>query len=147
MSRPRYGAALTGPRNPAVRPVGAALCLLTAIAAGGCQTTQRSEREWAMRAVGAPVAPAVAAYVPKPEMEADGLPSQAPPPMRRQPGPDDPTEPFSPNYGTVRVKMPVAPPEEMTPPAAPAAQPAARPPIPSDLPPKFRRQLAAAINP
>lgn len=34
------------------------------------------------------------------EMEGDGLPVQAPPLRTMRPAPDDPTEPFSPNYGS-----------------------------------------------
>jgi len=33
------------------------------------------------------------------ELEDDGLPAQTPPRLMRKRGPDDPTEPFSPNYG------------------------------------------------
>lgn len=40
------------------------------------------------------------------EMEDDGLPVQAAPVRRRKPEPDDPSEPFSPNYGEApRVKQ------------------------------------------
>lgn len=37
----------------------------------------------------------------KPEIEADGLPVQTPPLRRAREEPDDPSEPFSPNYGKV----------------------------------------------
>lgn len=52
-----------------------------------------------------PIAPVVAARSPvvqsmKIEVEADGLPSQLAP-RNRRPEPDDPTEPWSPNYGKV----------------------------------------------
>ena len=63
-------------------------------------------------------------------LEDDGLPPQAPPLRRTKDGPDDPSEPFSPNYG------PPLPGEEMSP---------AGPTLPADLPPAFRRQLARAI--
>jgi len=44
----------------------------------------------------------------KVEIEDDGLPAQSPPLLRRNPTPDDPTEPFSPNYGSrpVRADLP-----------------------------------------
>lgn len=44
-------------------------------------------------------------------IEGDGLPEQAPPTVRKgRPSADDPTEPFSPNYGTVPVdREPIAP--------------------------------------
>jgi len=35
----------------------------------------------------------------KPEIEDDGLPAQMPPARRQRTEPDDPREPFSPNYG------------------------------------------------
>ena len=35
----------------------------------------------------------------EPEVEDDGLPSQLPPPVKRTGEPDDPNEPYSPNYG------------------------------------------------
>ena len=77
------------------------------------------------------------------EMEEDGMPSQAPPPARIRQMPDDPSQPYSRNYG--------GPNPAGTVPAAPtvkasydAASP--RPPVPDDLPPVFRRQLAAAVD-
>ena len=45
--------------------------------------------------------------------EADGLPSQHAPHMRRDPPVDDPSEPFSPNYGPA----PATPPHRQPPPA------------------------------
>lgn len=35
----------------------------------------------------------------EPELEDDGLPAQVAPPIRRATTPDDPREPYSPNYG------------------------------------------------
>ena len=49
--------------------------------------------------VGAPPAKVAIAVPPKVVIEADGVPSQPPPLRRRMREPDDPTEPFSPNYG------------------------------------------------
>jgi len=37
---------------------------------------------------------------PRVEMEGDGLPAQTPPLRRERSEPDDPREPFSPNYGS-----------------------------------------------
>lgn len=51
---------------------------------------------------------AVAAAQAKIELEDDGLPVQVAPHNRR-PGPDDPTEPFSPNYGSAPSKQAAAP--------------------------------------
>lgn len=67
--------------------------------------------------------------VPKVVAEGDGLPPQAPPLRRTKTGPDDPSEPFSPNYG------PPPPDEEKS---------APQPVLPADLPPAFRSQLASA---
>lgn len=50
--------------------------------------------------VGAPNATRVAVATPPPiELEDDGLAVQAPPQIRKNAEPDDPSEPFSPNYG------------------------------------------------
>jgi hypothetical protein len=50
------------------------------------------------------------------EIEDDGLPAQLAPRYRR-PEPDDPREPWSPNYGTVRPGEPVPEPAPVPPPA------------------------------
>jgi len=89
-------------------------------------------------------APAVAAYVaraPGVEVEDDGLPSQTPPSTRIRQMPDDPTEPYSRNYGGPN------PSASGTEPTGSAHREAvAKPIIPADLPPAFRRQLAAAVD-
>ena len=54
-----------------------------------------------------PAAQAVA-KAPRTPMEEDGLPAQVPPPARIRQQEDDPTEPFSPNYGTRRLSGAVA---------------------------------------
>jgi len=70
------------------------------------------------------------------EVEDDGLPAQTPPPVRVRMMPDDPSEPFSPNYG----RRPVAStPAESTPRSAVHAA------LPDDLPPAFRKGLMAAM--
>lgn len=63
-------------------------------------------------------------------MEDDGLPAQIPPLRRAKMAPDDPREPFSPNYGP-----PPSPVEEN-------AETEAN--LPADLPPEFRRRLIRA---
>ena len=65
------------------------------------------------------------------DAEDDGLPAQAPPPARIRAAPDDPSEPYSRNYGGTN------------PSATPAQQ---RAPIPHDLPPEFRKKLLAAAE-
>jgi hypothetical protein len=58
-------------------------------------------------AVPAPMPQQIAAQTAKPasksDMEADGLPAQTAPPARIRQEPDDPSEPFSPNYGGPRA--------------------------------------------
>lgn len=57
-----------------------------------------------------PVSQQMAAAEPrKVEMEADGLPVQTPPARRMRPDEDDPTQPWSPNYGKGSAAEPVAP--------------------------------------
>jgi len=65
-------------------------------------------------------------------MEDDGLPAQIPPLRRAKMAPDDPSEPFSPNYG---------------PPLSPEKGNAEiEPKLPADLPKEFRRQLIRATD-
>ncbi|MEI9900284.1 MAG: hypothetical protein WDN31_09355 [Hyphomicrobium sp.] len=40
------------------------------------------------------------------DVEGDGLEAQRPPPMRMYAKPDDPSQPFSPNYGSVPLNVP-----------------------------------------
>jgi hypothetical protein len=54
----------------------------------------------------------------EPELEEDGLPSQMAPPANRRQDPDDPREPFSPNYGKTAT-----PPLRTTSVETPASQP------------------------
>lgn len=94
----------------------------------------------------------VAAAPPRPvDLEDDGREAQAPPPRRIRQEPDDPTEPYSRNYGAAPSRRADAAPRAGVPDAgsatvakagaAPASDPAR---IPEDLPPGFRRRLAAA---
>lgn len=104
-----------------------------ALVIGGCAETQPYYAE----------APAVAAYVAEApaEVEGDGLPTQAAPPMRIRGSADDPSQPFSPNYGG---KNPSAEKPESASRQAEMETPKAY--IPTDLPPAFRRQLAASLD-
>jgi hypothetical protein len=85
-------------------------------------------------------------YVPRVstvEIEEDGMPSQAAPPARIRQMPDDPSQPFSRNYGGSNPAgvVPVAPTVKASnEPGAPKLS------IPDDLPPAFRRQLATAVD-
>lgn len=68
--------------------------LALALAAGGCADSRSKYAEAAhVRAVPPQVAQAEV------DLEGDGLPAQVPPLRRATPAPDDPNEPYSPNYG------------------------------------------------
>lgn len=74
-------------------------------------------------------------------VEDDGLPPQAVPSMRLRDLPDEPSEPYSRNYGGINPsaeKSPLA--------SAPADVQRTSPAVPHDLPPAFRKKLVAAIN-
>lgn len=105
----------------------------------------------------------VAAAQPRPEMEDDGREGQLPPPMSRRREPDDPSEPYSPNYGSkpaaARAPVATAPLADTSraasaattaaPAATWSADAAASPDatrLPDDLPPAFRRRLASALG-
>ena len=80
-----------------------AICVAVGAALAGCSASRQTQdyQSYAgARPIAQPVvaAPAVA-KPPKIVIEGDGLPSQAPPQIRRFAEPDDPSEPFSPNYG------------------------------------------------
>ena len=116
--------------------IGTLLAAVTAICQAGCASGGNTYATYAN-------SPAVASYVaadPAVQVEDDGLPSQAAPSLRIRQMPDDPSEPYSRNYGG---QNPGASTPERATPGAKAA--ALRPEIPADLPPDFRRQLAAAI--
>lgn len=89
-------------------------------------------------------APVVAAYVakaPAAEVEADGLPTQPPPSARIRQMPDDPSEPYSRNYGGANPATANAAPVD-----AQNSVRVAKATIPADLSAGFRRQLVAAVN-
>ena len=102
-----------------------------ALGVSGCATTRTPTYQSGM-GVGGPrgYASADGYRSPPQEIEADGLPSQAPPLRRKDPLPDDPSQPFSPNYGPPPLETAEALPRDRY--------------VPSDLPPDFRRRLLAA---
>lgn len=107
-----------------------------ALLSAGCANTKAS-----YSSAGAP-----AAYIAQGTslpVESDGLPVQAPPSSMIRQIPDDPAQPYSPNYGGTNPASTV--PSWPTVKASNEAVPA-RDTIPADLPPAFRRQLAAALN-
>ena len=73
-----------------------ALCALAAPVLGGCASSRQPSYAEANARV------AVPAPIPKVELEDDGLPVQSPPPKRAAPEAEDPTEPYSRNYGSTR---------------------------------------------
>lgn len=125
-------------RSPAKVARAAIVPLLVAAAAlleAGCATDNNAYNAGA---------PANVAYVRQAsaatEMEEDGLPSQVPPSANIRQLPDDPSEPYSRNYGGPNpAAIDHKPAAEITHTPIPAEAA-----IPSDLPPAFRRQLAMA---
>jgi hypothetical protein len=120
---------LNSGRGPlGVARITAALALIATVSLGGCAGTHSEGQSWngGSYAVAGGSAP-----LPRTATEEDGLPSQVPPLRRDRSEPDDPSEPFSPNYGPRRPTLPVR-------------QAWAKPPIPPDLPPLFRPRLASA---
>lgn len=75
--------------------------VVAALSVGGCATDEefRREREAYVRYQQAQQQAMAPPRMREPELEADGLPSQVAPPANRRRDPDDPSEPFSPNYG------------------------------------------------
>ena len=90
--------------------------LTVALALGGCATSRQSQDyQYQAGAPRAYVRPhKVAAVPPKIAMEDDGHPSQLPPRIRPQAEPDDPSEPFSPNYGPPLPGTETSPPQQTT---------------------------------
>ena len=106
-----------------------ALFVLSAVSQGGCADSKPAY---------AANTSDVAVYVPQSTtVEGDGLPSQAAPPTRIHQLPDDPTQPFSHNYG--------GPNPAVLAPVVPAAKAAATdaPAIPADILPDVRRRMAS----
>jgi hypothetical protein len=130
--------AFAASRSPAEVARAAIVPLLVAAAAlgqAGCATDNNAYNAGA---------PANIAYVRQAaavtEIEDDGLPSQAPPSALIHQMPDDPSEPYSRNYGGPN---PAALGNNPTDKAGSVPLPA-QAAIPADLPPAFRRRLAMA---
>ena len=129
--------ALAASRSPARVARAAIVPLLVAAAAlgeAGCATDNGAYN------AGAPATVAYARPSSAVEIEDDGLPSQAPPAADIRQMPDDPSQPYSRNYGGPN---PASIQHKAT--GATASKPSPKQPaIPADLPPAFRRQLAMA---
>jgi len=84
---------------------GAGVALLLLLALGGCSSTGATQASGLFSGQ----IPALFAGITEPErrpappveVEDDGIEAQRPPPLRMYRAPDDPTQPFSPNYGSV----------------------------------------------
>lgn len=111
----------------------AAIAVLLA-ALGGCASDQHSSSAAYGRAN---IAIAHATI----DVEDDGLPAQSPPSRGLRYAPDDPSEPFSRNYGGVNPSATGVPAA-----AGPAPQHHPGPNIPDDLPPAFRQKLVTAMT-
>lgn len=111
-----------------------ALVLVVCVAAGGCSANSTAYSEWqfpgdSFQHVAEVVTPHRAA-----DIEDDGLEAQVAPPRRSRTEPDDPSQPYSPNYGAG---------DRMRSQGTPAAP---QPAIPKDLPPAQRRLAAAIVD-
>ncbi len=108
--------------------------LAVALSLGGCATrapsTSVAYSGATMPAHAAPHQYSRPAAVPIP-IEDDGIEAQ-PPPRLQTPVKDDPTEPFSPNYGRFTA-------------LTPAREDAAAVYVPNDLPPDFQIKLAQSV--
>jgi hypothetical protein len=123
-------------RHPTVRVVVASFVASAgALAAGGCASTNSGYSSQSAPAAYVAQGPAV-------PMESDGLPVQAAPSVRIRQLPDDPSQPFSPNYGGANPagSVPSRPTVKASNDAAGKAS------IPDDLPPTFRSKLVSAVN-
>jgi hypothetical protein len=115
-----------------------------AIALGGCASHSTTYHEQTYAGAGAGAHGMVRPT--RVEIEEDGLPVQTPPPPRRRVEADDPSEPFSPNYGGPR-QQPAAAPSPQRPLAASVrgpVEPAATVAPPSSRPSRARMSQAEA---
>jgi hypothetical protein len=119
-------------KKRAIAARAAAAAILAAL--GGCASTSQTTSQ--AQYSGAPVRVAQTVT----DVEDDGLPAQTPPPARARQMADDPSEPFSRNYGGAN---PSASNEPLA--AGPADHHAPAQKLPNDLPPAFRQKLVAAL--
>jgi hypothetical protein len=94
----------------------ALLIPLAALALGGCGTAAPLANSGLISAFAAQPPPR--AVLPPVEVEDDGVEAQRPPRLRMYGRPDDPTQPFSPNYG--EIPLPQQPDDGEESPPAPA---------------------------
>ena len=99
----RTGLRSAGVRSGAPRPRAALLLSLAAALLGGCSTTAPSPTGGLFGGLIAAVSETDRKPPPAGEIEDDGLEGQRPPRLRMYGREDDPTQPFSPNYGSVPI--------------------------------------------
>lgn len=95
-------------RTPSAASAVRVLLLLTTAALAGCATSQARTYDPPTRVSASARYEGPPNGAPAVEMEDDGLPVQPPPVARQGREPDDPSEPYSPNYGRADAQ-PVAP--------------------------------------
>ncbi len=113
-----------------------AVAAAIALSAGGCANTNTTYS----------ANPSYVAQAPAVQMESDGLPVQAAPSALIRQLPDDPGQPFSPNYGGSNPARATSPPTVRASKDAVPEKAAMSATIPADLPPAFRRQLVATLD-
>jgi hypothetical protein len=113
MSLSRVSRWRTGRCSVSLRGAGALLrpaALLLSLALGACSSTAPTTQwvSWKPALFAGPTGglPPAAGERPQVEIEGDGLEGQRPPRKSSETEPDDPTEPFSPNYGAVPEPAP-----------------------------------------
>lgn len=106
-----------------VSPLVRVCALGAALLAGGCASDQEHRQQAYSYGQQAYYAQAQAPRQrpAEQELEDDGLPSQVPPPMNRRREADDPSEPYSPNYGMQRHRADATIAPAPVPPAIPVA--------------------------
>lgn len=122
------------------KPVLTFCALAALVGLAGCSSAQ-SNSYTAENAAGAP--PQAVAQSAAVEVEDDGLPAQTPPSDRIRELPDDPSEPYSRNYGGVNPSSVRA--DESNDREPSGIIPESTPAVPHDLPPDFRRKLVSAL--
>ena len=117
------------------------MCALAALLGlAGCSSAKTSSYTSDNVAVAPAQSVAQASVV---DVEDDGLPAQTPPSGRIRQLADDPSEPYSRNYGGVNPSSVRA--DEQGQPEASGKIPDQSPAVPHDLPPDFRRKLVSAL--
>ena len=89
------------PRARVTGALGLFAALLLSPALGACSTTGSTTQAPVWYGASAPGQVAGLRAGPPVEVEDDGIEAQRPPPIHARRPPDDPTEPYSPNYGSV----------------------------------------------